>query len=174
MGKRAGIVGAVVGVCVLVAVSVVMDTASSVAATPARAGFTVFSADSIGFFRSIDEATPGLSTEDLIFEKSPVLDVDTGDRIGVSTTRIQVVRVELEGDDTLSIMDSTVAVGGGRITLSGSFRTGVWQGSGGLGWRGTFAITGGTGAHQGTSGTVVAEAGQLDGVFGTFLHVTFS
>ncbi len=151
-----------------------MVTASSGAAAPPRAGFTVFSADSTGFFRSIDEATPGLSTEDLIFEKSPVLDTDTGDRIGVSTTRIQVVKVELEGDDTLSIMDSTVAVDGGRITFSGSFRTGIWQGSGGLGWRGTFAITGGTGAHQGASGTVVAEAGQLDGVFGTFLHFTVS
>jgi type IV secretory pathway protease TraF len=173
MRKRTRIVGAVVGVCTFVG-AIALTGTSSGAAAPARAGSTVFIADSTGFFRSIDEAAPGLSTEDLIFEKSPVLDVATGDRIGVSTTRIQVVKVELEGDDTLSIMDSTVVVDGGRITFSGSFRTGIWQGSDGLGWRGMFPITGGTGAHQGASGTVVAEAGQLDGVFGTFLHIAFS
>ena len=158
----------------LVLASLVLGALIEAALTPAQGQgvteFTVFSADSAGFFQAVDEAATGLSSEDYIFEKSPVFDVDSGDRIGTSTTRVQVVKVELEGDDTLSILDSTVSLPGGRLVLSGSFRSGIWQGAGGVGWRGRFAIVGGTGSRAAASGTVDTGAGTFHGMNGTFLH----
>lgn len=130
---------------------------------------TVFVADSEGFFRAIDEAAPGLGSEDLIFEHSPVRDLGSGGRIGAAVTRIQVVKAELEGDGALAILDQTLILSDGRIEISGAFHTGIWQGGGGLGWRGAFSIVGGTGAFAGARGYATAHAGQVGGAFGTVL-----
>ena len=163
----------IIGIGVAVLAWIAVPAHSRVGADPASKQ-SFFVGDSAGSFRNVDVGDTGLSPGDTIYERSPVFDVSSGNQVGVSVTRVTVVQVRLEGDDTVSILDSTLVIPGGRMTYTGAFHTGIWQGVGGLGWRGLFSITGGSGGNVGAAGVVSSEAGQFQGMDGSFLTVALS
>ena len=163
----------IIGIGVAVLATLAVPAHSRVGADQATKQ-SFFVGDSAGSFRNVDVGDTGLSPGDTIYERSPVFDVSSGHQVGIAVTRVAVVQVRLEGDDAVSILDSTLDIPGGRITYTGAFHTGIWQGSGGLGWRGRFSVTGGSGGNVGAAGVVASEAGQFQGMDGSFLTVALS
>ncbi|HEX2030475.1 MAG TPA: hypothetical protein VHL78_03615 [Actinomycetota bacterium] len=113
------------------------------------------------FIRDIDEKPKGESPGDWSVVIAPLFDPQTCQRVGRNVGRFVLVR-PLRGGDAWAIIDSTLNLRQGRITIYGSFRFSEFFG-GGV----DHAVTGGTEAFKFARGDVVVGPADLCGQEGS-------
>jgi hypothetical protein len=95
----------------------------------------------------IEQAPTGLSTGDVLLFEEPLVDPKSGETVGGSETRVQVIET-LPGDDARFILDCTFRLAKGNLTFTGSeLFSHIASGL-------TFAVVGGTDRFTGAAGSV--------------------
>jgi hypothetical protein len=124
---------------------------------------TVFVADRAPTYGDFETLAPG---SQLLFDE-PLLDPATGDEVGTSKTRVEVV--SQVGDDLSFILDCTFEwPAGNNIVFTGAeYFSHLATGA-------TFAVVGGTGTYAGANGSVQLTPDTVDGQSGSIATFTFT
>lgn len=111
--------------------------------------------------RFVDVGKPGFSPGDTVLESHPLLDASDQRVVGRSFTRFTILRVLKGGEDLIAILDLTVRLTDGDISLYGPVRFSELFSPGGA----TFSVVGTTGAYDGMTGSANAVATDTEGEF---------
>jgi hypothetical protein len=159
--------GAILGLCAaLIGVGLVGGSLlPAVSQEPSTQRFTLCEKYNTGSEKSINVGKKRLSPGDWSVEVLPVFDPQSGRRVGRDVTEFTVAK-RLGRRDALNIVDATVTLRGGKLTIYGtfkfsSFRDGV-----------TVPITGGSGRYLNAGGSVTARPSRCDGARG--LRIAFN
>lgn len=117
--------------------------------------------------RFVDVGKPGFSPGDTVFESHPLLDAADRTVVGRSFTRFTILRVIEGGEDLIAILDLTVRLADGDISLHGPVRFSRFLSPDGV----TFAVIGATGAYEGMTGSANAVATDTEGEFLVTIHL---
>jgi hypothetical protein len=158
---------AILGLCAaLIGVGLVAGSLLPAVSQEAQA-FTRCEKNRVAFEKNITEGKQGVSAGDWTVGTAAVFNPQSGEKVGKSVTKFTVVK-PIGERDALNIVDGTVILGGGKLTLYGafkfsSFRDGV-----------TVAITGGCGRYLNAGGSLTAQPGRCEGAPGTRLTFNVS
>jgi hypothetical protein len=125
--------------------------------------FTLCSKAGAGYNRNINVGPRRFGPGDMSVAIEPLFNPRTGARVGRDVNHFTFVK-PIGRQDGLAIVDVTVNLRGGKLTVYGAFRFSQFR-------RGAkFTITGGTGAYSNAGGSVTVTSGRCDGARGDRLR----
>lgn len=153
---------AIAGVAIAVLGFTLQLPAQSQTPPPTTRQIVVFSTDA-GFLKEVDVAAKGFSAGDYNVGSDPLLDPESGEKVGREVFKLSFVRLFPKQNDVLFIGDFEVSLPEGSLVVYGATRfSEIQEGA-------TFAVIGGTGEYAQVRGSVVIKSGKVSGTTGRFL-----
>lgn len=153
---------AVMGFVVIAALGITLHSPARSQTPPPNREIVVFSTDA-GFLKEVDVAAKGFSAGDYNVGSDPLLDPETGEKVGTEVFKLSFVRLFQKQNDVLFIGDFKVSLPEGTLAVYGAARFSEIQNGA------TFAVVGGTGDYAQVRGSVVIKSGEVAGQSGRFL-----
>jgi len=119
------------------------------------------------FLRFVDAGAQGLSPGDLVMEDQPASDPVDGSPVGRAISRIQIVRL-FKGGDGIALLDSTIDLDGGTISIHGPVRLSELDGTASP----HFAVVGGTGTYSFATGEAIIAHTKGDEAYTVSIDLT--